>query len=131
MQDALNKTVANGDSDIMLAPQLKKEVQYKGRFGEYAIYVYAGYYETDSGEKRYFMPESTFVMGPASYDGVMAYGAIQDAKANADGVAMAKRWPKNWFTDDPSAEYLMTQSAPLPIMPDADEFVVGKIDGPV
>jgi hypothetical protein len=129
VQDALNKTVANGDSDIMLAPQLKKEVQYKGRFGEYAIYVYAGYYELENGTKQYFMPDNTMVMAPSQYDGVMAYGAIQDAKANADGMAMAKRWPKNWFTDDPSIEYLMTQSAPLPIMPDADEFVVVTVDG--
>ena len=131
VQDALNKTIANGDSDIMLAPQLKKEVQFKGRFGEYAIYVYAGFYETGAGAKQYFMPESTFVMGPASYDGVMAYGAIQDTEANTDGMAMAKRWPKNWTQPDPSVEYLMTQSSPLPIMPDADEFVVGTIDGPI
>lgn len=131
VQDSLNKTVANGDSDIMLAPQLKKEVQFKGRYGEYAIYVYAGYYELDNGTKQYFMPENTMVLAPASYDGVMAYGAIQDVEAGADGMAMVKRWPKSWINPDPSFRYLMTQSAPLPIMPDADEFVVVTVDGPV
>ena len=129
VQDALNNTVSNGDSSIMLAPQLKREVQFKGMYGEYAIYVYAGYFEREDGTKEYFIPDNTMVLAPAQYDGVMAYGAILDAKANADGMAMAKRYPKNWFTDDPSAEYLMTQSAPLPIMPDADEFVVVTVDG--
>lgn len=131
VQDALNKTIANGDSDIMLAPQLKNEVQFKGRYGEYAIYVYAGYYELDDGTKQYFMPDNTMVLAPAQYDGVMAYGAILDVEANADGMAMTKRWPKSWVTPEPSARYLMTQSAPLPIMPDADEFVVVTVDGDV
>ncbi len=128
VQDALNSTIKNGDSDIMLAPQLKREVQYKGKYGEYAIYVYAGFYELDSGEKQYFMPDNTMVLAPAMYDGVMAYGAIQDVEAGADGMAMVKRWPKSWINPDPSFRYLMTQSAPLPIMPDADEFVVITVD---
>ncbi|MBJ7555394.1 major capsid protein [Marinomonas spartinae] len=131
VQDSLNKTVANGDSDIMLAPQLKREVQFKGRYGEYAIYVYAGYYELENKTKKYFMPDNTMVLAPAQYDGVMAYGAIQDVEAGSDGMAMVKRWPKSWITPEPSARYLMTQSAPLPIMPDADEFVVVTVDGPV
>lgn len=130
VQDALNNTVSNGDSSIMLSPQIKREVQFKGMYGEYAIYVYAGYFEHEDGTKEYFMPENTMVLAPAQYDGVMAYGAILDVDANADGLAMAKRWPKEWTTPEPSVRYLMTQSAPLPIMPDADEFVVVTVDGP-
>jgi hypothetical protein len=128
VQDSLNSTIKNGDSEIMLAPQLKREVQYKGKYGEYGIYVYAGFYELDNGEKKYFMPDNTMVLAPAMYDGVMAYGAIQDVEAGADGMAMVKRWPKSWINPDPSFRYLMTQSAPLPIMPDADEFVVVTVD---
>ncbi len=128
VQDALNNTVSNGDSDIMLAPQLKREVQFKGMYGEYAIYVYAGYYELDDGTKQYFMPDNTMILAPAKYDGVMGYGAIKDPRALSGGMAMAKRYPKNWISDEPAAEYLMTQAAPLPIMPDADEFVVVTVD---
>ncbi len=53
----------------------------------------------------------------------MAYGGIKDAKANANGIVKAKRYPKNWFTDDPSVEYLQTQAAPLPVVPNPNDFV--------
>lgn len=127
--DALSKTVANGNSSLELGPQLKRDVQYKGNYGEYEVYVYAGYYEADDGAKVNYLPDDTMILIPVAYDGVMAYGAIQDSKANASGVAKAKRWPKNWDNPDPAVEYLMTQSAPLPILPDADEIVVVTIDG--
>ena len=127
----LDTKVANGNSELMLAPEIKKVVQYKGRFGQYDIWVYNGEYEKDGGERQRLMPEYGMVMGPSVYDGVMAYGAIQDVEAGDDGVARAKRWPKVWVNKNPSARYLMTQSAPLPIMPDANEFVVVTVDGPV
>ena len=131
VKDNLDTKVANGDSELMLAPEIKKVVQYKGRFGQYDIYVYNGEYEENDGTRQRLMPEYGMVMGPRQYDGVMAYGAIQDVEAGEDGIARAKRWPKVWTNPNPSARYLMTQSAPLPIMPDANEFVVVIVDGPV
>lgn len=74
-----------------------------------------------------FMPEAGVLLGNSGYNGVRAYGAIQDAKANANGMVEADRYPKNWFTDDPSVEYLMTQSAPLPVTPDPDAFLYAQV----
>jgi len=31
-------------------------------------------------------------------------------------MAAASRFPKEWTEDDPSAHFLMTQSAPLPLL---------------
>lgn len=122
VKDALDTTRAGTTSSLQLGPQANKEVQFKGYYGEFEVWVYAGKYDED-GSQNYFMPDNMLLMAPGSSDGVMAYGAIQDAKANAQGVAAAARWPSNWFTDNPSLEWLQTQSAPLPVMLDADEYV--------
>lgn len=109
-------------SQLELGPQLEKEVMRKGFFGEYEIIVYTGKYTNDEGQKVNFMPEYGVLVAPAMADNVMAYGGIQDAKANANGIAAAERYPSNWFTDNPSVEWLQTQTAPVPVLFDADEF---------
>lgn len=111
-------------SQLELGPQLERQVMRKGFFGEYEIIVYTGQYEDSQGNKQNFMPDYTVLLAPSVTDNVMAYGGIQDAKANADGIVEATRYPSNWFTDNPSVEWLQTQSAPLPVIFDADAFVV-------
>lgn len=99
-------------------------VSFKGWFGDVAIWVYTGQFEDPETEtKDYYMPVNGLLMGNASYNGVRAYGAIQDVRANDEGVVAAARWPKNWHQEDPSVEYIMTQSAPLMVTPDPDAFV--------
>lgn len=124
VKEKLDNTKNNGNSTLELGPQLQREVMFKGYFGEYEIYVYVGKYEDAEGVDQYYMPANTLVLAPLGTDNVMAYGAIQDAKANATGVVAASRYPSDWFTENPSVEWLQTQAAPLPVMPDADEFTV-------
>lgn len=114
-------------SQLELGPQLERQVMRKGFIGEYEIIVYTGQYEDASGVKQNFMPDFTVALCPGTTDNVMAYGGIQDAKANADGIVEATRYPSNWFTDNPSVEWLQTQSAPLPVIFDADAFVIVKV----
>lgn len=111
-------------SQLELGPQVEAQVMRKGFYGEYEIIVYTGQFEDGDGNKESFMPEYTVLIAPAVSDNVMAYGGIQDAKANADGIVEATRYPSNWFTDNPSVEWLQTQSAPLPVIFDADAFAV-------
>jgi hypothetical protein len=93
---------------------------FKGYFGDVQVWVYTGQYtDPETNVKSYYMPVSNLLMGNTSYDGVRAYGAIQDV----DAMVSTSRWPKNWTQDDPSAEFVMTQSAPLMITPDPDGFV--------
>lgn len=115
-------------TELQLGPQVAKEVQYKGTYGEYRCYVYAGKYDNAKGEEVAFMPDATLLLAPQGYDGVRCYGAIQDAKANADGIVSESRHSKNWFTDDPSIENLMTQAAPLMVTMTPNDFVVVNLD---
>ena len=118
VKDKLETTQRVGTSS------LQREVMFKGYFGEYEVWVYVGKYTDDAGTDQYYMPVNTLVLAPTSTDDVVAYGAIQDARANANGLAKARRYPSNWFTDNPSVEWVQTQSAPLPVMLDADAFTV-------
>jgi hypothetical protein len=95
-------------------------VQYKGTLGaSLQVWVYNDIYEDDSGVNQPMMdPKKIVLLNPAGVEGVRCFGAILDAQA---GYMATDVWPKNFFQDDPSAEFVMTQSAPLmvPSRPDA------------
>ncbi|MFC4699385.1 major capsid protein [Glaciecola siphonariae] len=98
---------------------------YKGFFGDVEVWVYTGQStDPETGTKSYYLPENVIILGNSGYQGVRAYGAIQDVRANDEGIVATSRWPKNWQQEDPSVEYIMTQSAPLMVTPDPDAFVV-------
>lgn len=115
-----------GSSSMMetAAKDLGKVTSFKGYFGDVEIWVYTGQYtDPETGSKLYYMPVNMILLGNKSYDGVRCYGAIQDVDACDEGIVAAARWPKNWKEQDPSVEYIMTQSAPLMVTPDPDAFV--------
>jgi hypothetical protein len=100
-------------------------VSFKGYYGDLAIVVAKTSYIADDGTSTRYMPDGTLVLGNTLSDGIRCYGAIQDAQALAEGIIAASRYPKNWMTvGDPAREFTMTQSAPLMVLPDPDEFVV-------
>lgn len=108
---------------------LGKAVSVKGMYGDVAIVVYVGQYiDPKTQKKTNYMPENTFVMGNNEARGIRTYGAIQDIEALAEGITKARRYPKNWVQKgDPAREYTMTQTAPLMLLADANEFVVVKV----
>jgi Phage major capsid protein E len=52
------------------------------------------------------------VVASRAVDGIKAYGAILD---NAAGLEVADIFTKMWDQEDPSARFIMSQSAPLTI----------------
>lgn len=103
-------------------------VSFKGYYGDLAIIVAKTAYVNDKGKLTRYLPEGTLVLGNTGAEGIRCYGAIQDAQALAEGIVSSSRYPKHWMTvGDPSREYTMTQSAPLMVLPDPDEFVVVTI----
>ena len=53
---------------------------------------------------------------------------LQEAQAVAERGVAASRYPNHWLTvGDPASEFTMTQSAPLMVLPDPDEFVVVQV----
>jgi hypothetical protein len=125
VKDKLDSRRGSSSTMETATKDLGMVTSFKGYFGDVEIWVYTGQNtDPESGAKTYYLPVETIIMGNSSYQGVRAYGAIQDVKANDEGIASASRWPKNWQQEDPSAEYVMTQSAPLMVTPDPNGFVV-------
>lgn len=86
------------------------DVEWVGRInGTTDIYVYSDYYEKDGGVVEFMDPYDVVLTGP-NVRGVRAFGAIQDTDASFQPLAM---FPKMWPEHDPSATFIMTQSAPL------------------
>ena len=79
-----------------------------GGQGGYDLYTYQGTYRDDSGTATSIL-HTNDVIGIGEPDLVEAYGAILDL----DSLAPVPMFPKMWRENDPSAEYVMTQSAPL------------------
>jgi hypothetical protein len=88
---------------------------YVGSIGQFDFFIYNGSYEDDAGTTTLYLDEHGVVLiAPNAFDGIMAYGAIQDKKA----LQSMSRFPKMWEQEDPSVEFLMTQAAPLAVPSD-------------
>lgn len=95
------------------------DVEYVGKLnGTTDIYVYSDYYEDEDGNVMEFMDPRDIVMTGPSIGGVRCFAAIQDISANFQAMSV---FPKMWPEHDPSATFVMTQSAPLmvPTRPNA------------
>lgn len=77
--------------------------------GRIECWVYSGVYEDDEGQTQPFMNPAD-VVGIGEFDGVRCFGAIHDPRAGYQALDV---FMKNWISEDPAAEYLLSQSAPL------------------
>lgn len=115
----------NSRSTLEVGPDTGRLYSYKGTLsGDLEVWVYSGYYRDDTGKKIPFLPENTVIAGSAALDGVRAFGAIMDAEAGYQALEM---FPKNWISHDPAVEFVMTQSAPLPIPRRVDAVVAATV----
>jgi hypothetical protein len=79
--------------------------------GRIECWVYSATYEDETGATQNFMHPDD-VVGLGDFEGTRCYGAIMDAKA---GYRSMEVFMKNWVNEDPSVEYLLSQSAPLAV----------------
>lgn len=82
------------------------------------IYLYNDIYEDNAGASVPFLDQTTVVLTSQGMQGVRCFGAILDGRAGYRSIDM---FSKSWEQEDPSVEYVMTQSAPLmvPAKPNA------------
>jgi hypothetical protein len=88
--------------------------QYRGTLKSAAVdlWVYNDFYEDNQGTQVPFLEDGDIVLTAASVDGIRAFGAIMDKKANYESLPI---FPKMWEQEDPSGLFIMSQSAPLMI----------------
>lgn len=113
VMNSFRQTSGNVDLAGLATGGVGSEAVLGGMIGQFEFWVYQQFYTDDLGNVVKFMPDNTVIMGnPAGAQGTRLYGAIQDVRS----LVALPRYPKMWVTEDPSAEFMMTQAAPLPVL---------------
>jgi len=86
--------------------------------GRMECWVNTAKFTDDDNAEQFLQAQNTVVGVSPSVSGVRCFGAIKDKQA---GYRALDFFPKAWEEEDPSVEYLLSQSAPLmvPKMPNA------------
>jgi hypothetical protein len=103
--DTLNRSVLDGSI-----------AQVVGQLGPLNVILYQDWYEDDTGTAQKFLADNEIILSGPNVQGMRCYGAIMDSKANYQPVEI---FSKMFEEEDPSATFLLSQSAPLmvPINP--------------
>lgn len=87
-------------------------VQGSNGAGRMEFWLDSSKYVDESGAEQFFLDQKTVVgLGaPAAVEGVRCFGAIKDFDAQLRPLEV---FTKMWRNEDPSVEYILSQSAPL------------------
>jgi hypothetical protein len=100
------------NNNINIGAQIKRGAQYKGRWGQYDLWVYNDWYIDANNVEQPMLPAYSVVISGDDMMGLRAFGVILDPRHNFASLPYA---PKTWIRDDPAQQLMMMQSAPLPI----------------
>ena len=100
-----------GNSSMQADAHQKEGRVFQGMVDMFAIYTYSGWaVDPDSGVESAIMPTGTVVGTAGQFvEGVRHFGAILDV----DALQAMPYFSKSWTEEDPSARFLLMQSAPL------------------
>lgn len=112
VRETLKDTYRPGtfNTSLSLAGRQGLDVEYMGVAEGLEVYVYSDYYQAADGTTVPFLDPRDVVLTGPGIDGIRCFAAIQDVAAQFQPLAM---FPKMWPEHDPSATFIMTQSAPL------------------
>lgn len=101
-----------GTKGFELGPRNTRQAEYQGRLaGRFDVFTYDGYYEDDAGVSTAFMTADKVIVGcRGACEGSKIFGAIQDLD---NGIRPQRHFAKSRSVWDPSAEELLSQSAPV------------------
>lgn len=81
------------------------------------------YVDPTDGQEKPMVPADKVLMGSTRARATRHYGAIRDVRV----MAAVDRFPKTWITEDPSARWLMLQSAPLMSLHQSGAFLAASV----
>ena len=111
---------AGETNSINLGSQIESGAQYKGRWGNYDLWLYNDWYVDDNNVEQRMIPDGVVLLGSKNLAGTRAYGIIKDPAFNYEPMAYA---PKSWVQEDPAQRFLLMQSAPLVIPSRVNAFM--------
>lgn len=105
-------TLADFGNRVNPGAQIAPGAVYKGRWGQYDLWVYNDWYVDDNNVERMMVPDGTVIMSGPDLMGTRAFAQILDPAFSYGPLAFA---PKTWVEQDPAQRIMMMQSAPLVI----------------
>jgi hypothetical protein len=119
----LNIRGTKGTVDIT-TPGEGKELEYKGSIGSFEFWVYRGFYHNNAGTRVDIMNSKDVALIGDNVDGALAFGAILDKQAQWKALPI---FPKMWDQEDPSATFILSQSAPLPVVVNPNNTLKARV----
>jgi len=105
--------LASKGNEINPGSQINKGAVYKGRWGQYDLWLYNDWYIDANNVEQPMLPDGNVIMSSGdALMGTRAFGMIIDPRFAYKAMAYA---PKTWIQEDPAQTIIMLQSAPLVI----------------
>jgi len=118
----------NGNT-INVGAQIQRGAQYKGRWGQYDLWVYNDWYvDPVTNVETPMVPDGTVLMSGPDLMGTRAFGQIMDPAFNYEGLPYA---PKTWIEQDPAQRFLLMQSSPIVIPSRVNAALSASVSTPV
>lgn len=114
------------NADLNTGLRAGEYVEYIGKLGpNLELWVNSDFYEDpDTGTATPFLDTKTVVLTGPNIMGVRCFGAILDEKAGFNATPV---FPKMWSQEDPSATFVMSQSAPLTVPVNPNNSLSAKV----
>lgn len=105
--------LAGSGNEINPGSQVVKGAIYKGRWGQYDLWLYSDWFVDDNNVEQPMLVDGNIIIsGGTALMGTRAFGMIIDPKFAYGAMAYA---PKTWIVEDPAQQMIMMQSAPIVI----------------
>jgi len=121
----LDTQVRGTNADLNTGLRSGEYVEYIGKLGpNLELWVNSDFYETADGTAVPFLDPDTVVLTGPNVMGVRCFGAILDEEASFNALPV---FPKMWSQKDPSATFVMSQSAPLTVPVNPNNTLSAKV----
>jgi len=121
----------NGGSGntVNVGAQIQRGAQYKGKWGQYDLWVYNDWYvDPVTNIETPMIPDGSVLMSGKDLMGTRAFGQILDPAFNYEGLPYA---PKTWVENDPAQRYILMQSSPIVIPSRVNASFSASVSTPV
>ncbi len=119
---------AGETNNINIGSQTQRGAQYKGRWGQYDLWVYNDWYVDDNNVEQPMLPDGMMIMSGADLMGTRAFGQIMDPAFNYEALPYA---PKTWLENDPAQRFILMQSSPIVIPSRVNACLAATVCSPV
>jgi len=105
-------TLATFGNAINPGAQIEQGAVYKGRWGQYDLWVYNDWFVDENNVERPMLADGDVILSGPNLMGTRAFGQIMDPAFNYQSLPFA---PKTWVQEDPAQRFLLMQSSPIVI----------------